>query len=155
MEQARTAPDRPGEPAQPALFLSRHYAAAPERVWRAWTDPQALKQWWGPSNEPVSEAVVDLRVGGAFRISFGGPQGREHTCAGEYLVVTPPRELSFTWCWPNSTPERVSRVTILFKPAAGGTDLEFRHDRFFDEAARDNHKRGWSGSLDKLERLFA
>ena len=52
---------------------------------------------------------------------------------------------------PNTSPERVSLVTINFKPAGGGTELEFLHEQFFDEAARDGHKRGWSELLLKLE----
>ncbi len=99
----------------------------------------------------MSLAELDLRVGGAFRIIFGGPRGTEHECAGIYREVMPNRKLVFTWCWPNSTPERVSLVTILFKPAGGGTDFEFRHEQFFDEAARDGHRRGWSESFAKLE----
>ena len=63
---------------KPSLNLRRHYPVAPEKVWRAWTDPEALKRWWGPGgNEPVSLAQLDVRVGGRFRIIFGGPQGTE------------------------------------------------------------------------------
>ena len=149
MEQART---REAGRDKPALSLSRHYAAAPEKVWEAWTDPQALVKWWGPTpGDKVSLAELDVRVGGRFRIVFGGPEGRDHECAGVYKVVEPGRKLSFTWCWPNSTPDRVSLVTVQLKPAGGGTDLEFLHEQLFDEAARDNHKRGWTGTLGKLE----
>jgi uncharacterized protein YndB with AHSA1/START domain len=140
---------------RPAFTLSRHYPVAPEKVWRAWTDPKAIARWWGPgANEPVSVAEVDLRPGGRFRMVFGGPQGKDHECAGEYREVVPNRKLVFSWCWPNTTPERVSQVTILLKAAKGGTDLEFRHEQFFDEAARDGHKRGWSESFAKLETLL-
>jgi uncharacterized protein YndB with AHSA1/START domain len=69
---------------------------------------------------------------------------------GAYLEVVPPRRLVFTWTWPNSTPERESLVTIVLRAVAQGTALEFRHDRHFDEAVRDNHLRGWTGSLAKL-----
>ena len=149
MEQARVKD-------KPALTLHRKFPVAPEKVWRAWTDPQAIAKWWGPGdNARVSAAEIDLRVGGSFRIVFGGAEGRDHECAGIYREVLPNRKLVFTWSWPNSTPERVSLVTILFKPASGGTDLDFLHEQFFDEAARDGHKRGWSESLTKLERFLA
>jgi uncharacterized protein YndB with AHSA1/START domain len=46
-------------------------------------------------------------------------------------------------------------VTIDIKPTASGCDLTLTHERFFDEAARDRHREGWSGSLDKLERMLA
>jgi uncharacterized protein YndB with AHSA1/START domain len=148
MEQAHVKNEPAGKP---ALTLSRHYPVAPEKVWRAWTDPKTIAKWWGPGHDPVSAAELDLRVGGHFRIAFGGAQGTEHECAGVYREVVPNRKLVFTWCWPRTTPDRISQVTILFKPAGGGTDLEFLHEQFFDEAARDGHKRGWSEFLVKLE----
>jgi len=137
---------------KPSLTLSRHYPVAPEKVWRAWTDPQAVKRWWGPApGEPVSLAELDVRVGGRFRIVFGGPDGKLHECAGTYKEVVPNKKLVFTWSWPNSTPERISVVTIEFRGNAKGTDLVFKHEQLFDEAARDGHKRGWTGTLDKLD----
>ena len=140
---------------KPSLSLQRHYPVAPEKVWRAWTDPQALAQWWGPGpGEPVSLAELDVRVGGRFRIVFGGPDGKMHECAGVYQEVVPNRKLVFTWSWPNTTPERISVVTIEFRRAATGTDLVFRHEQLFDEKARDDHKRGWTGTLDKLEQFL-
>ena len=140
---------------KPSLALQRHYPVAPEKVWRAWTDAEAVKRWWGPGpGEPVSLAELDVRVGGRFRIVFGGPDGKMHECAGTYKEVVPNRKLVFTWHWPNSTPERVSVVTIIFKEVNGETDLLFNHEQLFDEKARDDHKRGWSASLDKLATFF-
>jgi uncharacterized protein YndB with AHSA1/START domain len=140
---------------KPSLALNRHYPVAPEKVWRAWTDAEAVKRWWGPGpGEPVSLAELDVRVGGRFRIVFGGPDGKMHECAGVYKEVVPNRKLVFTWHWPNSTPERVSVVTIVFKEVDGETDLLFKHEELFDEKARDDHKRGWSASLDKLADFF-
>ena len=136
---------------KPFLLLNRHYPVAPEKVWRAWTDPEALKKWWGPGpGEPVSLAELDVRVGGRFRIIFGGADGRKHECAGVYKEVMPNRKLVFTWTWPRTTPERESLVTIVFEAVKGGTELVFRHERFFDEKARDDHKRGWTTLLEKL-----
>jgi uncharacterized protein YndB with AHSA1/START domain len=102
----------------------------------------------------VSLAELDVRVGGRFRIVFGGPDGKMHECAGVYKEVVPNRKLVFTWHWPNSTPDRVSVVTIVFKEVNGETDLLFKHEELFDEKARDDHKRGWSASLDKLADFF-
>jgi uncharacterized protein YndB with AHSA1/START domain len=137
---------------KPSLRLARRYPVAPEKVWRAWTDPQALKRWWGPGgHDPVSLAELDVRVGGRFRIVFGGAAGRDHEVQGVYREVAPPRRLVFTWTWPNSTPGRESLVTLEFKAADGGTELAFLHEHLFDEQVRDNHRRGWSESLAKLD----
>ena len=116
---------------KPSLTLTRRFPVAPEKVWRAWTDPQALKQWFGP----------------------GGPQGDEHLCAGVYREVVPNRKLVFTWSWPRTTPERESLVTIELRRVAEGTELLFRHEQLFDEKVRDDHRRGWSETLVKLERF--
>ena len=140
---------------KPSLTLSRRYPVAPEKVYRAWTDPKAVSRWWGPGpGEPVSLAELDVRVGGRFRIVFGGPDGKLHECAGAYKEVVANKKLVFTWSWPNSTPERISVVTIEFRAAGKGTDLLFKHEQLFDEKVRDDHKRGWTGSLDKLEQFL-
>ena len=151
MEQARLDDSRAEKP---FLDLARTFPVAPEKVWRAWTEPEAIKRWFGPGGfEPVSVAELDVRVGGRFRICFGGPDGNEHEVTGVYREVVPHRRLVFTWTWPRTTPERESVVTLVFVRTAEGTRLDFRHSDLFDETVRDNHKRGWTGTLDKLAQV--
>jgi len=57
----------------------------------------------------------------------------------------------FTWCWPRTTPDRISQITILLRPDGGGTDVELRHEQFYDQAAGDGHQRGWTLTFGKLE----
>jgi uncharacterized protein YndB with AHSA1/START domain len=148
MEQAKLAE-------KPSLNLRRHYPVAPEKVWRAWTDPQALKQWWGPGGpEAVSLVQLDLRVGGRFRIVFGGARGDDHEVQGTYKEVVPNRRLAFTWTWPRTTPERESLVTITFNAVAAGTELDFVHAQHFDEKVRDGHLQGWTEAFVKLDRFL-
>jgi uncharacterized protein YndB with AHSA1/START domain len=136
---------------KPFLTLARHYPVAPQKVWRAWTDPQALKKWWGVGPaEGVSLVELDVRVGGRYRIVFGGADGKAHELAGVYKEVVPNRKLVFTWTWPRTTPERESLVTISFNEARGGTELSLRHEQFHDESVRDSHQRGWQPLLEKL-----
>jgi uncharacterized protein YndB with AHSA1/START domain len=142
---------------KPFLVLNRSYAVAPEKVWRAWTDPEAIRRWWGPGgpDNRVAVADLDVRVGGRFRIVFGGKEGNDHEVTGIYVVVQPHKKLSFTWTWPRTTPERESVVTIVFKEVrtneGQGTELEFKHEQLHDESVRDGHKRGWTESLAKLD----
>jgi uncharacterized protein YndB with AHSA1/START domain len=140
---------------KPFLTLERTYPVAPEKVWHAWTNAEAVKRWWGPGGpQPVSVAELDVRVGGRFRIVFGGEQGRDHEVQGLYKEVVPHRKLVFTWTWPNSTPERESLVTLLFKAVGKGTELQFKHEQLFDDTVRDNHKAGWTEAFGKLERFL-
>ena len=139
---------------RPSLTIERIYDASPEEVWQAWTDPQALTKWFGPQEtESVSRAEVDVQAGGRYHIEFATSDGEHHDVSGVYREVQWLRKLVFTWAW-RSTPERESLVTILLEPAGTGTRLVFRHEQFFDEAARDNHERGWSGTFRKLDRYL-
>ena len=137
---------------RPRLELVRTFRASPERLWAAWTDPAHLVRWFGPDNGPVLDARTDVRPGGRFQVSFQTEDGDTHTCLGTYEEVTPHERLSFTFSWI-TTQERQSFVTLTFRPVEGGTELSLMHARFADEAARDGHRDGWSGSLDKLARL--
>jgi uncharacterized protein YndB with AHSA1/START domain len=136
-----------------SVRIDRHYRAAPQAVWRAWTDPQALSCWFGPGDGPsLVTAELDLREGGRFVLAFKTPDGETQRASGEYLQVEPPHRLVFSWAW-KGTPERVSRISIELAPAAqGGTDLRFVHDRFVDEQARANHERGWTLFFVNLDR---
>ena len=140
---------------RPSLSLTRSYDVPPEKVWRAWTDPQAMKQWLAPSDAfsvPLAEA--DVRVGGRYRIVMKSPDGEDHDVSGVYREVVRDRKLVFTWAW-KSTPERESLVTVQLKPDGDGTLLTLTHEQFFDEGARDRHQSGWTEGLDKLAALFA
>ena len=135
------------------IRISRNYDVAPEKVWRAWTDPQALSQWFGPGNPAVTTAEVDLRVGGRYRIVFRGASGDMNEVSGIYQEVVPHSRLVFTWAF-KSTPERVSRVSIDLSQRAGGTELRFMHDRFFDEEARVKHETGWQHGFANLDAML-
>ena len=139
----------------PALRLDRHYDAAPEEVWRAWTEPEEMKRWWGPGrNDVVHLAEADVRVGGSFRVAFTSDSDEMLEVSGVYSEIVPHRKLAFTWAW-KSAPEQESRVTVTFEPSGGGTDLTLLHEQFFDAGARDAHEEGWSNALAKIDAVIA
>jgi len=112
-------------------------------------------RWWGVTGHPSTPvAEADLRVGGRFRVRFHTPDGAQHCVSGVYRELVPDRKLVFSWAW-QSTPERESQVTIDLKPDSDGTLLTLTHEQFFDETARDDHRRGWTLALDNLEKVFA
>jgi uncharacterized protein YndB with AHSA1/START domain len=141
---------------KPSLTLKRRIKAAPAQVFEAWTDPKKLVQWFGP-NECVAgsaRADMDVRSGGRYRVSFRTEDGEYHEVGGVYREVVPERRLVFSWAW-HSTPERESLVTVTLAKDGDGTMLTLHHEQFFDQKARDGHERGWSGTLEKLERFFS
>jgi uncharacterized protein YndB with AHSA1/START domain len=139
--------------ANPTLTLKRRIDAPPAKVFEAWTDPEKITRWFGPTGVETFLAECDLRAGGRYRIAARSPDGEEHHVGGVYREVVPNEKLVFTWAW-RSTPERESLVTVLLKADGNGTILTLTHEQFFDEAARDRHQRGWTGTLDKLERFL-
>lgn len=138
--------------ARPSLTIRRSYSAPPEKIFRAWTEPEIMKQWFAPGDEfSVPEVEADARVGGRYRIVMRAPDGEYHRVGGVYREVVAPRRLVFTWAW-ESTPERQSLVTVELAGRGGGTELVLTHEAFADEAARDRHREGWDGCLDRLAR---
>jgi uncharacterized protein YndB with AHSA1/START domain len=134
------------------LRISRRYALTREKVFLAWTEPQALKKWMAPSDaHQIPVAEVDLRVGGRFRIVMQDPAGEQHRVGGVYREVSPPSRLVFTWAW-ESTPERESLVTVELYDRHGETELLLTHERFADDDARARHLQGWNNCLDRLGR---
>ena len=141
--------------ARPSLTLNRRLAAAPEKVYGAWADPEKLVQWFGPGAVEAGsvKADIDLRVGGRYRISFN-TNGEYNEVGGVYREVVPNERLVFSWAW-HSTLERESLVTVSLKPDGAGSLLTFHHAQFVDATARDNHERGWTDLLGKLEDFLA
>jgi uncharacterized protein YndB with AHSA1/START domain len=138
---------------KPSLTLKRRYKAAPAKVFAAWTDPQKIAQWFGPPGVKGVSAECDLRAGGSYKIVAFSDNGEKHQVGGVYREIVPNEKLVFTWAW-HSTPERESLVTVLLKPDGDGTLLTLTHEQFFDEDARNRHQQGWTGALDKLEKMF-
>jgi uncharacterized protein YndB with AHSA1/START domain len=141
---------------RPSLTLKRRLNAPPAKVYAAWTDPEKIARWFGPSQVVAGSvrADIDARIGGRYRISFQVQDGKHHEVAGVYREMVPNQRLTFSWAW-HSTPERESQVTVSLKPDGDGTLLTLHHEQMFDEAARDGHESGWIGTLDKLERYLA
>jgi uncharacterized protein YndB with AHSA1/START domain len=134
---------------KPSLTLERRYDAPPAKVFSAWTDAKKLARWFCPrASEPVL-AETDPRVGGRYRIVVRSPDGEEHDVSGTFREVVADRRLVFTWAW-RTTPERESLVTVELERDGDGTRLRLTHERFFDEAARDRHRAGWTPILDRL-----
>jgi uncharacterized protein YndB with AHSA1/START domain len=141
---------------KPSLTLKRRIKAAPAQVFKAWTDPEKIVRWFGPRDTVAGSvrAQIDVRPGGRYRIGFETDDGERHQVGGVYREVVPDTRLVFTWAW-QSTPERESLVTVTIAADGDGSLLTLHHEQFFDEKARAGHERGWTGTLDRLERLFA
>ena len=88
------------EPQTASLTVKRKLKAPAEKVFTAWTQPEALKRWMGPSDDyAVLVAETDVRVGGRYHIVMRRPDQEQHSIGGVYKEIVPNRKLVFTWAW--------------------------------------------------------
>ncbi|HEY9411511.1 MAG TPA: SRPBCC domain-containing protein [Jiangellaceae bacterium] len=133
-----------------ALVTVRRRITAPVgELFDAWLDPVSLAAWMRPRGISRSEAEVDARTGGAFRIVMtDAHHAIVHT--GIYHEIDRPRRLAFSWRSP-ATDDRESLVIVDFTPDGDGTIVEIRHDRLPHDEARRSHTDGWTDVLSTLD----
>lgn len=137
------------------VAVVRKLKASPRAVWRTFTEPQTLRQWFAPADGfSVIVAEADVRVGGRYRLVTQSPDGSEHDVSGIYREIVPNEKLVFTWEWP-STPDGESVVTVELTPAGDGTELVVRHEHFPDRQAFARQEQAWRSRARRLARLLA
>ena len=124
------------------------FDAPRDLVFAAWTEPERLKQWWGPGFFETVFAEVDLRPGGRYELLLEPGSMR---LVGEFREVTPPRRLVYTWRWIEGVPDtRESLVTVEFREAGAGTEVVLVHDNFVGPGPVEMYDEGWRSGLSKL-----
>jgi uncharacterized protein YndB with AHSA1/START domain len=141
-----------------SVQVTRTIRADREALFRAWTDPQELRRWWRQEGEgwAFTEAAIDLRVGGRYRLGMVAPDGRTHVAIGEYHRIERPGRLVFTWDWEDPV-ARVGEtlVTVEFRDAGKDrTEVVLTHERFADPLRMGRHLQGWVELLVLLDRAL-
>ena len=139
-----------------AIRLRRYFRAPPETVFRAWSQPDALRKWWCPRGWIATAIEVDLRAGGEYRIGMRrATGGAEVSVSGHFLEVSPPRRLRYTWRWERAFGDMpLTVVTVEFVRADSGTELILCHEGFADAEIRQQHWIGWIAACNRLERTL-
>jgi uncharacterized protein YndB with AHSA1/START domain len=136
-----------------AVRLRRSFAAPREKVFRAWTDPEALRSWWCPPGWIPAEIEINLRTGGEYRI---GMRNRENgslvSVCGRFLEVHRPERLLYTWHWENAfhgIPEM--RVSVEFAESGSQTEITLIHENLPEVGVCLRHRAGWIAAWDRME----
>jgi uncharacterized protein YndB with AHSA1/START domain len=138
------------------LKMNRVLQARPPVVFAAFSDANELAKWWGPTGFTVPSLEFEPRVGGRYRIEMQPPEGEPFHLSGEFSEVDPPARLGFTFVWDPSDPDDLETLVALwFRDLGESTEVALAQGPFKTEARRALHRDGWTGSLDKLERLIA
>lgn len=147
------------------LVLERVVDVSPERVWRAWTVPEQLKQWFTPAPWRTVDCEIDLHPGGIFRTVMRSPEGQENEGVGCILDVVPNRRLVWTGALlpgfrpaPAAGGDLVFTAIIQLEPHGAGTKytatvIHRDAEGCAQHAAMGFHQ-GWGAALDQLVALI-
>lgn len=147
------------------LVLTRLLDAPREKLFRCWTEPALLKQWFVPRPWTITEAETDLRAGGGSRIVMRSPEGQEFPNAGVYLEVVPNERIVFTDAYtagwvPSAKPFFTAIVTFADEAGPDGEKktrytARARHWRAEDKETHEKmgFHEGWGQCATQLEEL--
>jgi uncharacterized protein YndB with AHSA1/START domain len=144
------------------LILTSLIDAPPEKLYRAWTDPALLTQWFAPLPWTTPSATLDVRPGGTCLIVMRGPDGTEFPNPGVYLEVVPNQRLVFTNAYTQAwEPSEKPFMTVIltFQNEAGKTryTAQVRHWTIADREAHEQmgFHQGWPLCTEQLAALVA
>ncbi len=143
--------------AERELVIERIFNAPRHLVFKAWTEPEHMVQWFGPRGFKSTVLKNELRPGGAYRIHMLGPDG-DHWTQGVYREIVPPERLVMAGSWADAqgNPTRPETVlTLTFAEHDGKTKLKLHQVGFESVTARDAHQGGWNSSFDCLAEYLA
>lgn len=146
------------------LLITRLFDAPRELVWRAWTECELLKRWWGPENFTAPYCKIDLRVGGRYLYCMRSPERQDYWSTGVYREIVRPEQLVCTDSFADEKGNEVPAshygmgdnwpaellVTVTLEAQGDKTKMTLRHVGIPVGEMAEMTGAGWNGSFDKL-----
>jgi uncharacterized protein YndB with AHSA1/START domain len=159
----------PARPQDKDLVITRVFPAPRALVFKAWTEPERLAQWWAPNGCSTPFCTVDLRPGGRFHFCMRLPEGREVWALGIYREIVVPERIVYTDSFADADGNPVppahygmspghpvqTLVTVVFADVEGGTRVTLRHSIPESVDERKGTEQGWGEMLDRLADLLS
>ncbi|HEU4661922.1 MAG TPA: SRPBCC family protein [Pseudolabrys sp.] len=134
--------------------LHRVIATTPDKVYRAFTEADAMAKWLPPNGFTCTVHQLDAKVGGTHRASFRNfTTGESHSFGGQYLELTPGERLRYTDKFDDPNLPGEMQVTVTLKKVSVGTDIEIVQEGIPDAIPPEACYLGWQESLRNLARL--
>jgi uncharacterized protein YndB with AHSA1/START domain len=136
------------------LRMTRRLPATPAEIFRAWVDPDQVREWWGPNGMTTPVCEIEPRVGGRYRTVMRDAEGREYDNLGIIDELAEPRRIVMRMPEAAGGPMAGASVAVTLEPEAEGTRLDVRWQHPTEEmrAAHEamGFDRGWGEMLDRL-----
>jgi uncharacterized protein YndB with AHSA1/START domain len=146
------------------IVITRVFDAPRELVWKAWTDPEHFKSWWGPKDYTCPFCEMDLRVGGKYLSCMRSPEGQEYWSTGVYREIIPMERIVFTDCFADEQGNIVPAthygmspdfplemlVTVTLEDQDGKTKITLKHTGIPTGPDSEGAQQGWNESFEKL-----
>ena len=152
------------------VTITRTINAPSDLVWRAWTDAELMRQWWGPKRFTSPACKIDLRIGGEYLNCMRAPDGQDYWSTGVFKEIVEPERLVMTDSFADPEGNIVPAsyygmngdwavemlVTLTLEEQDGKTKLTLVHSGIEGFSGEDisNMRQGWNESLDKLEEFL-
>jgi uncharacterized protein YndB with AHSA1/START domain len=152
------------------MVITRVFDAPRELVWKAWTDPKYVVQWWGPKGFSSPVCKMDFRVGGKFLCCMRTPDGQDFWNAGEYHEIIPNEKIVSSMFFSDAEGNKIEPEelgieheavegaydTTLFEDLGNGkTKLTFIGNEPMESAKDSGQVEGWEQILDKVAEVVA
>lgn len=136
------------------IIVRRHLKVSREKVFAAFSEADALLQWYSPSPDISVEILeFEFSVGGRYRFRYAMLDGSHPVLGGVYIAIKPSEDLIFTWMWepPDTHADILTQVHIEFLDREGGTELVLTHKQLPSEEVGVRHAEGWERTFDRFE----
>jgi uncharacterized protein YndB with AHSA1/START domain len=147
------------------MVITRIFDAPRALVWKAWTDPQYVVQWWGPKGFTSPDCKIDFRVGGKFLFCMRSPDGQQGWNGGEFHEIVPLEKIVYSLYFADAQGNRVdpeqygsehqtmddARDVVIFEDFGNGqTKLTMIGNEPMEDAKNSGQLEGWIEMLDKV-----
>ena len=152
------------------MVVTRVFDAPRALVWKAWTDPQYVMQWWGPKGFTAPFCKIDFRVGGKFLCCMKSPDGQEGWNGGEYHEIVLHEKIVYSLYFADSKGNKIdpaqlgieheaiddARDVVIFEDFGNGqTKLTMIGNETMEEAKKSGQLEGWNEILEKVADVVA
>jgi uncharacterized protein YndB with AHSA1/START domain len=154
------------ETATETLKLKHHYPYSPQQVFEAWSNPEALGQWFGPHSHNCKVEKYEFHVNGEYQIRMipvtedndcgGYDPSKDSVCAGTFVEIKTDKRIVMTFGWiENGGDVNGTLLTVEFNAVDSGTEITLIHERLPNQDSADAHRGGWEGTLECLDTFLA